>query len=166
MDIGRNLIQGLVGGITSMATAPIDAIRGLGGAALSAIGSILPGGEGGAEGALAAAAQMFTAPLRMLQGQVETVVTAVRVVAQGVEEFRALISNLDDIDVIAELQQIGRTLGVDNGTVTVKTEPLNLTVNFQIRMDAEKVAAVLTGEPQTVVPLTGDNRLARVGSIG
>lgn len=168
MDIGRNLIQGLVDGVLSMASRPVEAIRELGGMAIQGIRNIFPGGgsEGGAEGALGAAAQMFTAPLQMLQGQVETVVTAVRVVAQGVEEFRAMMNNLDDIDVIAELQQIGRTLGVDNGTVTVNTEPLNLTVNFQIRMDAEKVAAVLTGEPQTVVPLTGDNRLARVGSIG
>lgn len=168
MDIGRNLIQGLVDGVVSMASRPVEAIRELGGMALRGIRALIPGGGdggGGVEGALGAAAQMFTAPLQMLQGQVEMVVTAVRVVAQGVEEFRALMNNLDDIDVIAELQQIGRTLGVDNGSVTVKTEPLNLTVNFQIRMDADKVAAVLANEP-TVIAIENGGALARASSIG
>ena len=167
MDIGRNLVQGLVDGVVSMASRPVEAIRELGGMALRGLRALIPGDEdgGGVEGALGAAAQMFTAPLQMLQGQVEMVVTAVRVVAQGVEEFRALMNNLDDIDVIAELQQIGRTLGVDNGSVTVKTEPLNLTVNFQIRMDADKVAAVLANEP-TVIAIENGGALARASSIG
>lgn len=58
------------------------------------------------------------------------------------------------IDIDAKLGQIAEGLGIDNGTLTVRQEAMNVTINLNVTMDADDVRAAITGNRSATIATT------------
>lgn len=93
--------------------------------------------------------------------QVQSTIDAFGSIIEAYNDFYDSISDLDStVDINAAIQRFGNSLGIRNQTVTVNNEPINVTVNLNVTMDADDIATVLTR------PERGNNRLVRASGVG
>jgi hypothetical protein len=75
--------------------------------------------------------------------RIATVVETYGKVAQGIADVYNAFASIGDIDISRQMDLIGSRFGIENGTVTVEAEAVNVTVNLNVTMDANRVAEVL-----------------------
>jgi uncharacterized protein YoxC len=77
-------------------------------------------------------------------GQVETTINTFSGIVEAYNDFYDSISDLGEIDINAAIQRLGSSLGIRNQEVTVRNEPINVTINLNVTMDADEIATTLT----------------------
>jgi hypothetical protein len=79
--------------------------------------------------------------------QVQSTIDAFGTIIEAYNDFYESISDLDSaVDINAAIERFGNSLGIRNQTVSVNNEPISVTVNLNVTMDAEDIAHVLTSQ--------------------
>lgn len=78
--------------------------------------------------------------------QIETTIGAFRSIVEGYNDIVDILQDFGEIDINEEIDTFAGNIGVRNASVTVRRDPVNVTINLNVRMDADQIANVLTGD--------------------
>ena len=140
LGMGANIGKGLMQGIGDEGISPYqDAIGGLAEGMEDAGKRMARVGKNMTEG--------LTSPITRDRSLIESVTAMIAEVA----ELDTALNQIEDIDIVARLQQVADTYAIGpTSDVVVNHRPVQITVNFKVEMDVEEVARVLVQETKYV----------------
>lgn len=68
---------------------------------------------------------------------------ALHKIASQITEINQSIASIPDIDVPLKLEKIGKILGIKDDVLRIETKPVNITLNLNITIEADKLSQVL-----------------------
>jgi NACalpha-BTF3-like transcription factor len=70
--------------------------------------------------------------------------TAVRAMLENYAELNNLLATIGPLDIEANLTRFGQSMAVSTDTINIENKPINITVNFNVTMDANQIALALS----------------------
>jgi hypothetical protein len=71
-------------------------------------------------------------------------------IVENYNEINNLLSDIDPINLDANINKLGRNMSLSSETITIKNKPINITVNLHATMDAKGIATQLSKKGNAV----------------